>query len=105
MSDFVFKRGTTFLVTCINQDAQGAPIDLGGAVIAAELRDSQNALIAPLVPAAVPDQPGTYTLSYPGDTSGWPLGMLRTDVRISKLDGTIVQTGTVTIAIVDRVTQ
>ncbi|GFE94926.1 hypothetical protein [Acetobacter persici] len=105
MADFVFKRGTTFLVTCINQDAQGAPVDLGGAVIAAELRDAQNALIAPLVPMAVADQLGTYTLTYPGDTSGWPLGTLRTDVRISDLNGTIKQTNTVTITIVDRVTQ
>lgn len=105
MADFLFKRGTTFLVTCINQDAQGAPVDLGGAVIAAELRDAQNALIAPLVPMAVDDQLGTYTLSYPGDTSGWPLGTLRTDIRISDLNGTIKQTNTVTIAVVDRVTQ
>ena len=105
MADFLFKRGTTFLVTCINQDAQGAPVDLGGAVIAAELRDAQNTLIAPLVPMAVADQPGTYTLSYRGDTSGWPLGTLRTDIRISGLDGTIKQTNTVTIAVVDRVTQ
>lgn len=105
MADFVVKRGTTFLVTLISRDAQGVPVDLDGAVVAAELRDTQNALIAPLVPEAVADQPGTYTLSYPGDTSVWPLGLLRTDVRISALDGTIRQTGTVTIAIVDRVTQ
>lgn len=105
MANFLFKRGTTFLVTCINEDAQGAPEDLGGAVIAAELRDAQNALIAPLVAMAVADQPGTYTLSYPGDTSSWPLGTLRTDIRISRLDGTIKQTNTVTIAVVDRVTQ
>lgn len=105
MSDFTFKRGTTFLITCIAQDGTGAPMDLGAAVVSAELRDPQNILVAPLIASLVPDQPGTYTLLFPGDTSGWPLTLLRADVRFTSLDGTVVQTETLTIAIVDRVTQ
>lgn len=105
MADFQFKRGTTFLVTLIVQDNTGVPVDLGRVRVAADLRDSQNALIAPLEAATVPDQPGTYTLSFSGDTSVWPLGLLRTDVQFTSLDGTITQTQTVTIAVVDRVTQ
>ncbi|KDE20644.1 hypothetical protein AZ09_04140 [Acetobacter aceti 1023] len=105
MSDFIFKRGTTFLITCIAQDATGAPLDLGNTIVDAELRDPQNMLIAPLIAEAVPEQPGTYTLSFPGDTSGWPLTLLRTDIRFTSLNGTVVQTETLTIAIVNRVTQ
>ncbi|MDN7351751.1 hypothetical protein [Acetobacter senegalensis] len=105
MADFLFKRGTTFLVTLIVQDSTGVPVDLGRVRVAADLRDSQNALIAPLEAAVVPDQPGTYTLAFDGDTSGWPLTVLRTDVQFTGLDGSISQTQTITIAVVDRVTQ
>lgn len=34
MADFLFKRRTTFLVTCINEDAQGVPVALGGGGVA-----------------------------------------------------------------------
>lgn len=105
MADFAFKRGTTFLVTAIVQDRTGVPVDLGRVRVAADLRDAQNTLIAPLEASVVPDQPGTYTLAYPGDTSGWPLTVLRTDVQFTGLDGSISQTQTITIAVVDRVTQ
>ncbi|OUI98336.1 hypothetical protein [Acetobacter cibinongensis] len=105
MADFVFKRGTTFLVTLIWRDQSGTPVDMSRVRMSAELRDCTNTLIAPLDCCAVPDQPGTYTLSFAGDTSFWPLTVLRTDVQITSLNGLISQTQTLTISVIDRVTQ
>ncbi|ATJ89439.1 hypothetical protein HK16_10560 [Acetobacter senegalensis] len=105
MADFRFKRSGTFLLTCLHMDDVGAPLDLDGATVSAELRDTQNDLVASLEVTPVTDQVGTYVLSYDGDTSGWPLGLLRTDVKAVLADGTISHTDTVTIVVVDRVTQ
>lgn len=79
--------------------------DLTAVYVSSELRDTQNNLIAELVVEAVTEQPGTYTLSYSGDTSDWPLGLIRLDVKLTEANGTLSHTETVTVAIVDRVTQ
>lgn len=105
MADFLFKRSATFLLTCQHQDAAGAPVALTGISATAELRDTQNNLVAMLLVTDVPEQPGTYILTYEGDTSGWPLGLLRMDVKFLEADGTVSYTETVTAAVVDRVTQ
>ncbi|GAB0119492.1 hypothetical protein [Acidisoma sp. 7E03] len=103
---FIFKRGTTFVLMLQAQDdASGDPHDLTGSTIASQLRNSLGELVAELTAAPDTQFQTWVRLSFAGDTSAWPLGMLSCDVRVTNPDGTNWATETITIQVVERVTQ
>lgn len=69
MADFLFKRGTTFLVTLIAQDSTGMPVDLGRVRVAADLRDNQNTSLVPRDVPVVTPRTVTYTPKAAGTVS------------------------------------
>ena len=96
--------GDTFVLTADFSDAQGAPQDLSAATIACQLRDAQSNLVAALTVTPDPTVVGRLVLTFPGDTSAWPTGTLRSDIEITAASS-ISSTQTFTITVVDRITQ
>ncbi len=57
--------GVTFLVTVTARNADGTPINLTGASIASQIRGSDGALIAEMVPTITSALTGVFTLELP----------------------------------------
>jgi hypothetical protein len=75
------KQGASLALTVAFFDDYGNPLDLTGATVACQVRDPTNLLVATPTLAVTPTA-GTVALSVP-DTSAWPIGLLRCDVRLS----------------------
>lgn len=104
MADFVLKRGASFALTCRNLNADGSPRDCHGVKIAAQLKDTRGALIADLDVGKIENDPAGFTLSFPGSTASWPVGLMQVDVKFTEADGLISYSETLRIACVERVT-
>ncbi len=106
ISSFTFKRGTTFaLLMQATDDASGDPHDLTGATIASQLRDSLGNLVVELTCEPQPQLPGSVLLTSPSATDEWQLGLLSCDIKVTNPDGSIWDTETVVIHVVQQVTQ
>ena len=101
-----FKRGDTFLLSCVHK-VDGTPTSVTGYEISAQIRRSPGSLVAALE-TTLADQtalPGVFYLApVSADTSTWPTENLQVDIRI--LNGGIVRhTETLLIPVVRSVTQ
>lgn len=99
---FTLKRGASLDLTVAFEDDDGQPLDLTGATLTAQIRDAADALVATLAPAiTVGADAATIAVA---DTSAWPLGMLRLDVRVV-LAGQTSFSDTISLNITRAVTQ
>lgn len=105
MSGFVLAQGTTFVLGAQIQDRLGAPVDLTGATLTAQMRDALDNVVATLAVTTVANRPGVAQISFAGDTATWPVGRYRTDLRVVWPSGLTQQTRTYTVTVVDSVTR
>lgn len=96
------KRGAALRLVMRFQDDQSQPIDLSTVTLTSQVRDATDALIAalPIVRAATL---GMATVEV-GDTSAWPAGRHRVDVR-AVVDGVTVMSDTFALVVGRAVTQ
>ncbi|KAB8124015.1 hypothetical protein D3W54_07130 [Komagataeibacter medellinensis] len=105
MSGFILKRGSTLILEASLRNFQGAPVNLTGATLTAQLRDVQDGLIATLTVTPINNRPGVVQIAYSGDTTQWIAGQYRTDLRVSWENGLIQQSETYGVIVIDGVTQ
>ncbi|GAJ30022.1 hypothetical protein [Acidomonas methanolica] len=99
------KQGTTFAVIVTFQDAEGAPVELAGATLQSQIRDSLGNLLAILTASAAPNRPGVVNISYSGSTAAWPVGRYFCDVVMLTADGVTQATQTFGVIVNPSVTQ
>jgi hypothetical protein len=102
--DFAIKSGATFSLSGTAAQPGGAAWNLTGATLTAKLRDAGGAEIASLTCAIVSPTGGTFTVSA-SDTTAWPVGTLRGDIRIAFAGGTVAFTETFTVRVERPVTR
>lgn len=104
---FTFKRGTTFALTADFGDDEGVPVDLTGATLQAELRDSLDNLVATLVLVADPTVLGRAAITLPRgmSTAAWPLSQLRCDILVQWSATSVQQTETFVVDVIPAVTR
>lgn len=101
MNEIRIKAGDSLILSFWFND-RGRPIDTGNLILSAQVRAADQTLVAnlTLLPQA---QVGLVTATYP-DTSGWPAGRLRCDLRV-EANGLVVHTETFPIVVSQQVTQ
>jgi len=102
-----FKRGDSFSLTCTYQVA-GVPASLSGMTVTAQIRNSYGLTLIDNFTITVLDQTsyiGQFVMvPNTADTSGWPLGSLLCDIKISA-SGVTKHSDSFSIPVVERVTQ
>lgn len=94
----IFKTGDTFGGKCTLRHPvtrKGIPLTPNMS-FACTLQTSRGKFIADLEAIPHPDQdnfPGQVILTYSGDTSHWPEGIIQTDLKVM-INGVIKHTGT-----------
>lgn len=103
--EFLHKRGDSFeLAGQLLESAGGAPVNLTGLAIRAQLRDG-DALVAELDATITDAAQGKYRLSKPyADTESWPVKGLALDVEFTWPSGTRRSTQTVLVRVLKDVT-
>lgn len=104
MAEFHIKQGASFTLAGAATQDSGAAFDLTGASLSAKLRDAGDAEVASLTAAVVSAAAGTFLLSA-ADTTAWPPGALRGDLRIALAGGAVVFTETFTLRVERPVTR
>lgn len=83
-----FKRGDTFMLGCQATADNGAPADLTGITVTAQVWSGTTggALVAALDVVMVNAAEGAYELWAPGDSlaADWPIGHLRADIQYAQ---------------------
>ena len=102
MGQLTLKRGATLDLTIGIQNDDGSPVDLTGAGVISQVRTAADELVATLSPV-ITGVAGAVALTVL-DTSAWPIGLLRCDVRVS-LAGRIAFSDTFGILVTRAVTQ
>ena len=75
------KQGATFMLTGQYLEDDGiTPKSLVGVMLTSQLRCS-NTVVATLIFTPINASAGTYQLTAPGNTLGWPVGLLLWDIR------------------------
>lgn len=84
-----FKRGDVVMLGCTALDETGAPVDLTGYQVAAEVRTNAGVLVVTMVVEFVERTAGTFELWAPADgrSTAWPLGNLEIDVQYTPPGG------------------
>lgn len=102
---FEHKRGDSFaLAGQLLESEGGAPVDLTGVAVRAQLRDG-DALIAELDATVVDAPNGRYSLTKPYvDTEAWPVKSLQLDVQFTWPGGTRRSTQTVVVRVLKDIT-
>lgn len=87
--DEPLKRGETFSVDIplVGDDNQPLPLDIEANQVTAEIRRANDAFLATAT-VETTDTAGTYRVKYTGSTKGWPLEVIRTDIR-AVIDGQV----------------
>jgi hypothetical protein len=96
------KQGASFILGLQFSNDDGTPTDLGTCSVTSQLRDSQNTLIANL-PVVSGGVSGTASINVL-DTSAWPLGVLRCDIKVASSQQ-IIFSETFSISVARSVTQ
>lgn len=104
VADIPIKQGATFRLSGTATQDSGAAFDLTGATLSAKLRDAGDAVVETLTVALVSAASGTFTVSSAG-TAGWPVGLLRGDIKIVLAGGDISFTDTFTVRVEKPVTR
>jgi hypothetical protein len=102
MGQITLKRGATLDLTIGIQTDTGTPVDLTGAGVVSQVRTAADEWVAALAPV-ITGVAGAVAITVL-DTSAWPLGLLRCDVRVS-LAGRIAFSDTFGILVTRSVTQ
>ncbi len=96
------KQGTSLIALVAITDDAGTALDVTGFAITGQVRDANANLVANL-PITVTPHLGLAQINVP-DTSAWPLGTLRCDLRVVTATGAILQTQTFPVVVQRRVT-
>ncbi len=96
------KRGGALRLQMAFQDDQSQPIDLTNVTLTSQVRDAADTLIAAL-PVVRTAALGIATVEV-ADTSAWPAGRLRADIR-AVIEGVTVLSDTFAIVVGRAVTQ
>ncbi|GBR09536.1 hypothetical protein [Gluconobacter frateurii] len=88
MTALQVRNGQTFQISCRIADRSGAPIDLSGFAITAQVRDALGVLVADLSGRPPVGHVGIVNLWASGPIS-WPCGRLFCDLRFLRPDGVI----------------
>lgn len=109
MSDLQLKRGDTlkFGSRALTRKADGSvspPENFAAWAIAAQLRFRGN-LVAALVAKIEDAAAGTFTLSAPLGTQGWPVAELLLDIQYTTDAGQVISTPTMTVRILEDITR
>jgi len=102
-SKFSIKKGATFLFNGLYKDADGQPIDLTNYVIRSQIRDISGQLITDVLVSKADQTADTGVFTLQTDSEAFPLGNLFFDLRIES-NGIVIYTSTVTMAVINRVT-
>ena len=102
MADLRIKRGDTLALSILAKDDAGAVYDLTGCTVTCQVRDAGNALVEDLA-VTNGGATGLLTIEEPA-TSGWPTGILTTDLRIAFPGGKVAHTETMTLTVSREVT-
>ena len=99
-----FKRGSTLSWPAVWRDSGGVTVDLTDSAIEIQLRKNSGSLIDTLTITLL-DQAtnrGAFLISA-GDTSDWPLGLAKFDIKRA-VGGVVVYSSTAVINIEEQVT-
>lgn len=87
---YKYYRGTTFQFAGQMQD-DGVVLDLTGSTLLGSVFDpTGQTLIANLTVVVMVGTDGLVMITFPGDTTNWPVGKARIDWVLSLADGTNV---------------
>ena len=87
-----FKRGDTFVLAATRRDDSGAPKDITGYDVRAQVRNG-GVLVCNLEFAAVDLAAGHFTMTATAtQTATWPLGDLVCDIRYQSPEGVVEST-------------
>ena len=81
MSEIYLKRGDTYDPEWIFKNDDGTLMDISGFVISSVIRDSKRRIVATMDCSNV-DIANSKVIPAPFDTSTWPIGLLKTDIKI-----------------------
>lgn len=101
---FSLKAGATLRIAGVATQDSGAAHDLTGATLTAKLRDAGGTVVDTLAVTLVSAAAGTFTIEA-DDTSDWPAGLLRGDLRIALAGGDVVFSEDFTIRVTRPVTR
>ncbi len=87
MSEVCIKRGDSLLLTLTFFNDDGSGVDLTSVVLSGQVRDPVDNLVATLAIAKT-SVLNIATVAV-ADTTQWPLGMLRADIRV--LNGAVTE--------------
>ena len=99
----VFSRGDSFSSTWTWTPGEGEPETLIGTTILSTLRDKSSAEYDMTI--VIAEDGLSWSATYPGDTSGWALGLASWDFRFAFDGGSISHSTMFRVQIVDTVTQ
>lgn len=102
ISDLTIKRGASLNVTLEFWAVEGQPTDVGAMTITGQVRTPDDTFVANLTMVKQPEI-GIVTFSVP-NTSQWPTGRLRWDLRVVS-GGVAIYSDTLGIVVNRQVTQ
>ena len=102
MAEIRIKRGATLALQLTFQADDGTPLDLTAVTLSAQVRTPAGDLVTGL-PIVRTDVAGVATVTV-NDTSQWPVGMLRSDLK-ALIAGAAVFSDTFAIHVSQAVTQ
>lgn len=104
-----FKRGSTWRVSGVLRDSDGALVNLTGWAVASKLRTPAGVEVASLSCTVHADQVGHRgefeVFAAAAATALWPLGAARWDIRLTDAGGDVTHTKTVAVTIEEPVTR
>lgn len=103
MSNIRIKRGASLSLTLGFGNEDGSPFALSGVTLTAQVRDAEFNLVATLTPEPIATA-GQASI-FVQDTSAWPEGLLRMDVRVLPASGPQTLSETFGIFVERAVTQ
>jgi len=81
MTELTLKQGGSLLLALAFTEDDGSAADLTGSSVSSQIRDAQDSLVAALPVVVTTPTAGTASIAVM-DTSAWPLGTLRCDIRV-----------------------
>ena len=103
------KNGDTWKFSFVWSN-NNTPIDLTGCTAKMQIRDANNALVAPIAPATntitITGSTGTVNIVFPAaTTASVPAGSYKSDLQITFPDGTVQSSSTVIINVEAGITE
>jgi hypothetical protein len=99
----VFSRGDSFASVWTWVPGEGEPADLLGTTITSTLRDKSGRDYELVVVLAVDGL--SFTATFPGDSSGWALGLASWDIRFTFPGGPVTHSTIFRVQVQETITQ